>query len=165
MQANREIRVIASYRDPREIFLSLMDAAKKAKKLGLNAFAGRAAQEQAQQGIERRIEEFRVWGALKGTLRLDYDTVAFLPEDAMGLIEAALDIKSDRAAAKHYAFNEAYTQKNKAKRARYRTEMSTEQNTEMLARFGDFIRRVCGQDDQSWFDECRAALLTSPGDA
>jgi hypothetical protein len=165
LQADREIQVIASYRDPREICLSLMDAAKKAKKLGLDAFARQAALEQAQQGIERRIGEFRTWGALKGTLRLDYDTVAFLPEDAMGPIEAALDIKSDRAAAKHYAFNEAYTQKNKAKRGRYRSELSAKQNAEMLARFGEFIRRVCGEDDQKWFDECRAALLKPPESA
>jgi hypothetical protein len=155
-----ELRVIASYRDPREMCLSLLDAAVKAEKRGLSAFIEKVDLRNAAKGVERRIPHFREWGALKGTLRLDYDTVAFLPNDAIDRIERMLDVVSDREAAKHYTFNLAYTQKNKGKPGRYR-ELNEEQNAELMERFSEFMNRVCTLDDQRWFDERRAGLIAA----
>jgi len=157
-QQNGKLRIIASYRDPREMCLSLMDAAEKARERGLEAFGGIELMRRAQRNVRNRIVDFRRWAAIKGALRLSYDTVAFLPDEAIGQIEDYLQIKSDREAVKYYAFAEAPTQKNKAKRDRYK-ELSEAQNKEMLRRFGEYIRRVCEQDEQSWFDECRTAML------
>ena len=157
-QRASRLQVVASYRDPREMCLSLLDASARARKKGNFTFGGKSDLRQVAQSVERRIRDFREWGALKGTLRLDYDTAAFLPHDAMERIEAKLGIAADRAAVKNYVFNEAFTQKNKARQGRYR-ELSAADNAELLARFDEFIRRVCGLDDQGWFDECRAGLL------
>jgi hypothetical protein len=155
-----DLRVVASYRDPREMCLSLLDAATKAEKSGFKAFAERTDLRTAAKGIERRIPHFREWGALKGTLRLDYDTAAFLPDNAIDEIERSLLVTCDREAAKNYTFNSAYTQKNKAKRGRYR-ELDEEQNAELLERFDEFIRRVCDMNDQGWFEERRAGLVAA----
>ena len=160
MQQKGEIQIVASYRDPREMCLSLLDAARKNTRDGTNAFGGKADLETAAQGVERRIRDFREWASVKGALRLDYDTTAFLPDNAMDKIEPVFGFTCDRAAVKQYAYKEAYTQKNKARRARYK-ELSPEQNAELMDRFGDFIRRVCDLDDQSWFDECRAEMMST----
>ncbi|HVU22439.1 MAG TPA: hypothetical protein VHE09_17035 [Rhizomicrobium sp.] len=161
MQRRGDLLVVASYRDPREMCLSLLDAGRKITRDGANAFGGKADLDTAAQGVERRIRDFREWAAMKGTLRLDYDTVAFLPDDAMDKIEPVFGFTCDRAAVKQYAYKEAYTQKNKARRARYK-ELSPEQNAELMDRFGEFIRRVCDLDDQTWFDECRAEMMSAP---
>jgi hypothetical protein len=159
-QRTGQLQVVASYRDPREMCLSLLDASARARGKGKFTFGGKSDLQQAAQSVERRIRDFREWGALRGTLRLDYDTAAFLPNDAMARIEAQLGIATDRAVVKQYAFNEAFTQKNKARQGRYR-ELSPADNAELLERFGEFIRRVCDQDEQGWFDECRAGLLSA----
>jgi hypothetical protein len=159
-----QLRVIASYRDPREMCLSLLDASVKAGKRGLNAFIEKTDLRHAAKGVERRIPHFREWAALKGTLRLDYDTAAFLPNDAIDRIERMLEVVCDRAAARHYTFNEAYTQKNKGKPGRYR-ELDEEQNAELMERFSEFLHRVCNLDDQRWYDERRAGLLAAASKA
>jgi hypothetical protein len=155
-----KLRVIASYRDPREMCLSLVDAATKAGKKGFTAFAEGTDLRAAAKSVERRIPHFREWGALKGTLRLDYDTAAFLPDNAIAEIERTLMVKCDYEAVKNYVFKEAYTQKNKAKPGRYR-ELDEKQNVELLERFEEFIRRVCDLNDQHWFDERRAGLVAA----
>jgi len=160
MQAKGELQIFASYRDPREMVLSLRDAAERAKKQGFDAFVENAEGRRVLRNVRNRLLEFRKWASVKGAARLDYDTVGFLPDEAINRIEKMLNVTSDREAAKHYAFHEAATQKNKAKRSRYR-ELSESENAEMLRRYGEFIDRVCEQDDQSWFDECRDAMLNA----
>jgi hypothetical protein len=164
LQAKGELQIFGSFRDPREMVLSLRDAAERAKKQGFDAFVENSEGRRVLRNVRNRILEFRKWASVKGSVRLDYDTVGFLPDEAITQIEKALKVTCDREAVKHYAFHKAATQRNKARKSRYRDELSAEENTEMLRRYGDFIRRVCEHDDQSWFDECRAEMLahTSP---
>lgn len=158
-QADRRLQVIASYRDPRDICLSLMDSGAKAREKGKKTFSGIRDLEKAAVKVKGRITEFRKWAALKGTLRLNYDTVAFETDSAIAAIESALNIKSDRERAKEYALEEAHTLKNKAKRARYLDEMDDEQKQAMQEMFGRFIARACEQNSQAWFDRYRAKLV------
>jgi hypothetical protein len=154
-----DIQVIASYRDPREICLSLMDAAEKARKRGHEAFGGIEIMRRAQRNARHRIKDFRKWAALKGTMRLDYDTVAFAPDETLDRIEKLLSIKcSDREEVKDYAYYEAPTQKNKGLRNRYKSDLTEEQSADMLERFGEIIR-VFAENDQTWFDACRRKML------
>ncbi|HVU22437.1 MAG TPA: hypothetical protein VHE09_17025 [Rhizomicrobium sp.] len=157
-QTSGDLQVFASYRDPREICLSLMDAARKARKRGFDAFNGIEELHKAQRNVEKRIDEFRKWAALKGTVRLGYDITAFESDRALDLIEKTLQIECDRVEVKDYVFYEAPTQRNKATKGRH-TELSADDNADMLDKFGAFIRRVCEDDDQGWFDERRAELL------
>jgi len=158
-QADRRLQVIASYRDPRDICLSLMDSGRKSREKGKKAFSGIEDLEKAAAKVKNRIKHFRKWAALKGTLRLNYETVAFEPDAAIDAIESVLNIKADHARVKEYAFGEAHTLKNKAKRARYLDEMDDAQKQAMQETFGRFIAKVCEKNDQTWFDKYRASLV------
>jgi len=154
-----DIAVIASYRDPRQICLSLMDAASKARKRGFEAFSGVEVMRKAQRNVRQRIKDFRKWGALKGTMRFPYDTVAFAPDEALNKIEQFLSIKcGDREEIKDYAYYEAPTQKNIGLRDRHKRDLTEEQNADMLEKFGEIIR-VFSEDDQRWYDACRRKML------
>jgi hypothetical protein len=163
MQTRGELQIVASYRDPREICLSLMDAAAKARKNNADAFQEIGPMRRAQRNVRNRIKQFRKWASVKGAARIGYDMVAFQPDEAISLLEKALALTCDHEAVKHYAFHEVPTQRNKAVQARYRDELSDEENTEMLRRFGEFIERICEQDDQSWFDDCRRKMQAVAG--
>jgi hypothetical protein len=162
LQADGELQVIASYRDPREICLSLMDAGAAARSRGVKTFSGVGDIRRARRNVQKRIEEFRKWASLPGTLRLSYNTVAFAPDDAIDRIEEALNIKCNREAAKKYAFEIASTQKNKAVKDRYRLDLTPEQNGELLDVFGEFIERACERDDQAWFSSVREEIFSRP---
>jgi hypothetical protein len=159
LQSAGDLQVVASYRDPRDICLSLVDAGEKSRQRGGRAFAKLSGLQHAQENVQRRIEEFRRWSSLKGTLRLGYETTVFSPDTAIDLVERTLGIKTDHQLAKTYAFSVAHPHKNKGDRERHRVELSEPQNAEMLKIFGEFIDRVCNKNDQSWFDEYRRSLL------
>lgn len=158
-QALKQLQVVASYRDPRDICLSLVDSSQKARERGRGAFSRVEGLEHAARKIKKRTEEFQKWGALRGTLALNYEMVAFSPDRAIDMLESTLAIKCDREEVKRYAFQEARTQKNKAKNNRHEEELSEAQNAWMLEMFGEFIDRVCKAEDRQWFEERRTELL------
>lgn len=82
LAAEGKLRAVASYRDPRDICLSLLDAGAYGRKTGMKDFAGIATLDDAADYVERRILAFEKWAALEGTLMLDYETVAFAPHKA-----------------------------------------------------------------------------------
>ena len=159
LQAARKLQVIASYRDPRDICLSLVDAGDRARQKGKRAFAKIDGLPRATRQVTKASQNFRKWGALRGTLRLYYDTVAFSPDNAIEEVERVLNVKSDREAVMKHAFHRAFTQKNKATQHRYATELDESGQQEMWEIFGTFIQRVCEQNDDHWFSEYREELL------
>ena len=159
LQNARRLQVIASYRDPREICLSLADAGANARSRGVKPFAGFVRIDDAVPAVLRQTETFRRWGALSRTLRLGYDTVAFAPDDAIDRIERCLRIKSDRERAKRYAFVEARTQKNKALQHRAKTELTEEQYARLTTTFSEFIQNACETDNESWFSAVREQVM------
>jgi hypothetical protein len=165
LQTDRQVQIIASYRDPRDICLALREAGVAAIRdgaVGQNPFGVISDLAKARRNVAPRLEQFRKWAAIPGALRLDYDTVAFSPDQAMDAIETALGIKSNRKRAKRWAFEKAHTLKRTARRHRYLEELNEQEKAEMLEVFGDFIRRVCEENDQAWFDECRRNMLEFP---
>lgn len=164
MQAARKLQVVTSYRDPRDICLSLVDHGKRSRDGGRYAFAHVDDLERAQRVVTKAIGKFRQWSALEGTLRLFYETVAFSPDEAIDAIERAFGVVADHEQAKHHAFEDAFTQRNKAQnRNRYIDELNDAQKAEMLRNFGPFIADVCGRNDQAWFDTHRAEVLARMG--
>ncbi len=164
LHASGQVRIIASYRDPRDICLALREAGAAAIKDGaaLNPFGVISDLAKARRHVAQRLEQFRKWAAIPGALRLDYDVVAFSPDQAMDAIEGVLGIKSNRKRAKRWAFEQAHTLKRTAKRHRYLEELNEQEKAEMLEVFGEFIQRVCEENDQTWFDECRQRMLENP---
>jgi hypothetical protein len=164
-QQRRDIQVIASYRDPRDIALSVLDAGERARARLLvkpdspKAFSHVQDLEHAAKNIAVRIVHFRRWAALKGSLRVDYEDVAFEPVKAIDAMERALGVVCNREEVLHYAFEEAFTLKNKAKRHRYLDEMDDAQKKMMRRIFRNFIKNVCEESNQEWFDVYREKML------
>ncbi len=163
LQARRAVQIIASYRDPRDICLSLMDAGAKARARGVPTFAKMRDLDSAVSRVREQLPKFRKWASVNGTLRLNYETVAFASDEAIDLIEHRLNIVCDRAVAKKHAFEEAFTQRNKAKSERFREEFTPSQNAQLLEAFGPFIRDVCERDDQAWFANHRKRVMSRIG--
>jgi len=114
--------------------------------------------------VSRAIGKFAKWGALEGTLRLYFETTAFDPDAAIAAIERVLGVKGDAEIAKKHAFEDAFTQRNKAKRSRYLDEMDDAWQARMLKTFGSFIEQACVAKDDQWYRAVRAKLLAgAPG--
>ena len=160
LQQKRVLQVIASYRDPRDICLSLVDAGERLRQRGQErSFARVTDLDVAVGNVGQRLVGFRRWAALKGTLRLNYEVVAFEPLKAIAAIEEVLGVKSDHEQVMRYAFEEAFTLKNKAKRHRYEDELDETQKTALRKEFRKFIKHVMERNDQAWFDEYRETML------
>ena len=163
LQQRGDIQVIASYRDPRDICLSLLDAAERARARedGPKAFSHVQDLEHATEKVGRRLEEFRRWAALKGTLRIDYEDLAFDTGKVIDRLERTLGIVCNREQVLRYAFSEALTQKNKAKPRRHEEELDDAQKKIMRRAFRAFLRNACEEDNQEWFDTYREKMLRS----
>lgn len=158
-QEVRDIQVIASYRDPRDICLSLRDAGARARDRGTGAFGNVTDLEKAMINVERRIVSFRRWAALRGTVRLNYEDVAFHPDKAIDAVEQVLGIKADRFFVLKYAFEDAYTLKNVGKAKRHEDELSDEEKKILSQTFRKFIRQVMERDSDRWFESYRSTML------
>ncbi|MBV9569716.1 MAG: hypothetical protein JO056_00550 [Alphaproteobacteria bacterium] len=170
LQTEGQLQVIASYRDPRDICLSLLDAGARARSKGRKPFSTFKTLDQAARSTAKRIEQFRIWGALQNSLRLYYDTAAFAPDEAISAIESILHLNCDHNAVKAHAFDRSPTQMNKGIQHRYKSELTEEQQQALAGLFSEFLARVCEQRDEAWYAECRARLLEksvteTPGEA
>lgn len=163
LHENGQLCVVASYRDPRAMCLSALTSAAKRKKGISSEVIDTIELRHVAANLQRRIPHFREWGALKGALRLDYDSVALLTDDAMDRIEATLNITCDRITAKREALETSHVNKTKSRQDRYE-ELSGSQNAEMMERFGEFLHQVCNLDNQEWFDAKRPGLLRAVSD-
>lgn len=159
LQVERKILVAVSYRDPRDVCLSLIDHGTKARASGRRGFSKIHDLDQAADIFERAISKFRRWGSLKGSLRLSFPMMAFAPDDAIDAIEKALGITSNHDEVKRHAFEDAFTQKNKAQKNRFEDEMDDSQKKALTARFQEFIETVCRDNDERWFAAYREKAL------
>ena len=163
LQSQRKIQVITSYRDPRDICLSLVDHGAKSRDTGRKGFSAIRDLGDAADLVERAILKFRKWSAIQGAIRLYFDTVAFSPDEAIAAIENVLGVSCDHEAAKRHAFEDSFTQRNKARKNRFEEEMDEEDREMLTARFGEFIERACHRNDSEWFSRCRERILAGSG--
>ncbi len=159
LEKKGQLRVIASYRDPREICLSLIDAGVASRAVGKKEFSEVRDIDSAIPRVAEQIVKFRKWAALRNTLRLDYDTVAFDTDVAIDRIEHSLGIVGNRDRAKEHAFDNAFTQKNRAERHRARKELTPEQDAKLRTAFAAFLENVHENDNEEWFSFQRKTIL------
>jgi hypothetical protein len=159
LQRQRKLQIISSYRDPRDMCLSLVDHGVRSRNAGQKSYAHIANLTRAANLIEKAIPKFRNWASLEGSMRLYYDTVAFAPDIAIDAIEKVLGVTCNHEEAKKHAFEDAFTQRNKGQKKRFEDEMNESEKAQMLDTFGEFIERVCGQNDEGWFSSHRERLL------
>jgi hypothetical protein len=143
----------------------MIDAGERARAQGKSEFSEISDLKSAIPRVLEQIEKFNKWAAVAGTLRLDYDLVAFSPDRALDLIEKCMGITADRAQAKSHAFENAFTQMNKGRPNRAREELNIEQYALATQAFADFIRNVCEGDGDVWLASIRSGMLARIGAA
>jgi DNA-binding MarR family transcriptional regulator len=158
LQRQGLVKVSATYRDPRDVCLSLLDAGVEARALGTKEFSEFTNLKIAVRIVGRKLAAFRRWGALRGTLRLNYDTFAFSPDEVMDDIERFLGITCDREKAKAYAFGEAFTQRNKGKRHRAIEELGPDEYAALTNTFSEFLQMG---NEESWYAELRQQIRSN----
>lgn len=154
LQAQGKVQIFASYRDPREICLSLVDAGAKAREANQQSFSEMRTLEAAVPEVEKQVAVFRRWASIRGTVRLAYNMVAFSPDVTIDIVERVLGITANREFVKHHAFNRAFTQKNKGVEGRV-SELTPEQNLMLTARFREFIDNVIVNQNEAWLSDFR----------
>jgi len=136
-----------------------VDAGVKARAIGMVEFSEIADMDVAVATVSEQIEKFVKWAALRKALLLYYDVVAFSPDRAIALIEETLGLRSDRERVKRYAYEEAFTEKNRAQRDRFRAELTPQQAAELRQAFGEIISNFSEADPAPWRGQTRAAIL------
>lgn len=159
LQKEKRLQLIASYRDPRDICLSLVDAGKAARASNLHAFSENTDLNVAAGRVATQIENFLKWASVPGALLLPYDAVAFHPDDAIERIAGVFGLRPDKETVKRYAFHQAFTQKSRARPNRYLDELSLEQNREFHERFETFISNFIEGDPRELLLQMRQEIL------
>ena len=146
------VRVQAHIRDPRDVALSMWDAARRGDAWGtLAEDAPITAPEEARTRIVRQIGFFRDWATLPGALVLDYERTAFETAATarriarhMGVAPAPL---RDAFGAKR-----RFTQFNAGRSQRHLTEMTPEQAADWYAEFHEIIdlHRLAEPPRRTW---------------
>ena len=154
-----KIRIHANFRDPREICLSLMDAGVQARQRKRQAFSEIETLDQAVENVSRQINVFMRWACVRGVLRLAYNRTAFEMDAAIDDIAAHLGVTPDRDEVRRIVNEVAFTQKNKAVKNRYKSELTPEQDQKLQAEFRLFLNNLCRQQNPDFLARRRAALL------
>jgi hypothetical protein len=156
--AEGQMKVQVNLRDPREMCLSLLDAGASARQKKRQAFSEITALEQAARIVEGQLAVCRNWGSIPGATYLHYNEVAFETAAAVRQICNDLELEMFESAALQTVIdrvlNEAFTQRNKAVKDRYKDDLTVRQNETLLTEIRGaqpFIRRVCEQRDYGWF--------------
>jgi hypothetical protein len=136
----------ASYRDPRDIALSLVDAGRHARERGRQAFSEFYNLHDTVRTIGRQIEWLEEWLELPGIMPIYYEDMAFDTEPTTRRVAAQFDLPVDAAQAKATVTSSRFTQFNKGVSQRHLEEMSEEDRVRLNDLFGDFIDRYCGSD-------------------
>ncbi|MGF1462338.1 MAG: hypothetical protein ACFB2Z_04085 [Maricaulaceae bacterium] len=155
-----DLQIHAAYRDPREICLSLLDAGERARAANRKEFSEIETLDKAIRVCRRQIDTFTRWAMINGALVLFYNDVAFDFETTISRMAEHLGVEPDRDAVRTYAFEQAFTQKNKAVLDRYKDDLTVRENERLLETFGGFIRFACEQPIEPWLAKRRAHLLS-----
>lgn len=142
MLQNNEAFAHATFRDPREIALSMVDHGNKSRKKGLAHFTEFRTVYDAIEDIKHQTNSLLAWLSLPNVRPLYYNDVAF----NMGATTAALindlGISAKVEQVTKMASETRFTQRNKAKPARYLAEMTDQTSQDFEEIFEPMFQRL-----------------------
>jgi hypothetical protein len=142
-----EVFASAVIRDPREIALSLLDHAKRSRRLGIADFAEFESVTDTFKVLDDQIKRLARWMESNKVLLLTYDEISFDTESAVQRIIEQLGISvSPAAVIAALPDRGKIIQFNKGVRSRYESEMPVETQQIFLKRYADVYRRYLGGD-------------------
>jgi hypothetical protein len=148
----RWVRVVYTYRDPRDVLLSAMDHGQKILEAGEHhTFASLVEFDKAFAAVETWLGTWRAYHAMPNVLGIKYEDLLADPVQTLRRCEEflGLAVKDDARTAVLWQYNrdnpEAAREElhlNKAVAFRYRTEMSAEQRRRFLDAAGDTLQAM-----------------------
>lgn len=137
------VRVQVHARDPRDIALSMRDAATRGAEWGRLGEAGLVRRpEDALEALQNMVLRHAQWAEIEGALCLDYEHTAFSPLATARLIATHMGVAPsplrDTLAAKR-----RFTQLNRGRSQRHLTEMDAMQCNRWYEVFRDHIDTFC----------------------
>jgi hypothetical protein len=114
----------ATYRDPRDMALSMMDHGQRNLKQGKSAFTEITDLAAARANINSQIDSLTQWLIRPNCLPLFFDDLAFDPDTTTRQIMAHLQLEIDPTRVANFVKKRRFTQMNKGIRRRFKSEMS-----------------------------------------
>lgn len=151
---NGLLQAQAICRDPRDIALSMMDAAREGRAWGQRNGAPIRTAKDALPAVRAHVDKFERWAALPGVLVLRYDEVAFDTRKAARAIAEHVGVNASAERCARVALG-ARTLLNKGQAQRWKSEMSAAEITLFEREFGGFLERFSATGD--WATGDRAA--------
>ena len=114
----------ATYRDPRDMALSMIDHGARNRELGKTTFTEITGLKSARTNINSQIDSLTQWLIRTNCLPLFFDDLAFDMEQTTRQIMAHLHLEIGPARVAAFVQNRRFTQRNKGVRRRFREEMT-----------------------------------------
>ena len=134
----------ATFRDPREIALSLVDHGRESQQRGHDPVRFRDLNDATDSLdlIERQLAIFDRWEALPNIETWYYDDFAFHPDLSFDKLARQTGLKPLTQAERDAFDGTAGTKFNKAVPHRWKSELTREESDEFKTQFSDFYRRL-----------------------
>ncbi len=135
-------KVFVSYRDLREVALSLIDHGARSRAAGQNAYAEFLAPRNSIEALKDSVKRMQSWVDHCDPLLLPYDWVSFDTRDAIRAIAKKLevDVSIDKALETFSDREKSIIQFNKGVRERYKSDMDDETSTIFLRTFEEYYK-------------------------
>ena len=131
----------ATYRDPRDIVLSMLDHGHRARAKGEKPFAEIVDIDTALESVRFQTENLRQWLNMSNVLPIDYEELAFETKAVIHALSTQIGIAKLPPDLIARAQSE-FTQKNKAIQNRHRSEMDANNSTKIVKEFSPFISKL-----------------------
>ncbi len=137
---NGEAMAHAVYRDPREIALSMLDHGAKSRAKGKPGFVEFETVDDTIENIRHQTNSLKSWLSLPNVRPLFYDDFAFDMDRFTPIILDEVGVKADTTKVIRMTTKDRFTQRNKARQARYLTDMTPEDSAKFESIFAGFYQ-------------------------
>lgn len=130
-------------RDPRDMALSLMDAAREGRAWGKSPEGIYRTVADTEKRLRASITQFEEWVDNPNVLVVRYELLAFDTERVAREIATQLGITVDLPKAVEIATGSKFTQFNRGQSQRWKTEMDPADARRLAVEFKDYIEEYC----------------------
>jgi hypothetical protein len=134
--------VHATYRDPRDMALSMMDHGQRNREAGKAAFTEITNFDAARDNIDSQIDSLTQWLIRPNCLPLFYDDLAFDKETTTRKILAHLHLELSANKVANFVDKKRFTQRNKGIRRRFRSEMSYAERRRFRVQYANYFEKL-----------------------
>ena len=131
-----------TFRDPRDMALSMLDHGAKARRKGDFAFREYGKLPDTLDAIRLQVDALTQWMRLPDMLPLTYDQVAFDTKNTVKKLQQHLGITGNPAKIARMVSDKRYIQFNKGIRDRHKREMSADDSAAFAREFAPLIETL-----------------------